>query len=192
MGLGRYLKFPFEDPDWAKKIIIGCVISIVPILNILALGYFMECIRFGARGIWVLPEWENWNEYVIQGLIGFLITVAYMLIPLIVFLLPGVGLLLSAVFFVIAGIIIPMAMANFAIKRDFIAALNLKEIFYQISKVINYYIMAYFVVLIVASLGIAICLGAPILAFIGSLLIFYSGLIYFNMIGQLYHAAMHG
>lgn len=192
MNLGMFLKYPLTDGDWGKKIIIGCVISIVPIINILALGYFMECIRMGIRGKQMLPEWNNWGEHFMQGLLALSVIAAYLLIPLIVAVLPGVGLFLSAVFFVIAGIIIPMALANFVIDQDFRAAFNLKAIIYQIGKVINYYIVAYFVLILLSCLGISICLGAPLLAFIGSLLIFYSGIVFFNLAGQLYHVAVYG
>lgn len=192
MDLEQFLKYPFADSDWVKKIIIGCVISIVPILNILTLGYFMECIRMGISGKQMLPEWNNWGEHFMQGLMALIIMVAYMLIPLIVLVIPGVGVFLLVVVFVIAGIMIPMALANYAINQDFKAAFNFKEIIYQIGKVINYYIVAYFALVLVSGLGSSICLGAPLVAFIGSLLIFYSGIVYFNMVGQMYHLAVYG
>lgn len=190
MDWEQVFKFPLQDPDWLKKILIGCLISMVPVLNILSLGYFMECITRGAKGRSTLPEWDNWREHLQQGLMALLITACYGLIPFMVLILPGIGVFLFAVVFIIIGIMVPMALANYAINQEFKSAVGIIEIFQQISRVTNYYITAYFAIILVLALGSSIFIGIPYLAFLGASLVFYCGIIYFFMVGQLYNEAL--
>ena len=41
MDLREYLLFPFRDPDWVRKLLLGCVVTLLPVVNILTLGYFL-------------------------------------------------------------------------------------------------------------------------------------------------------
>jgi hypothetical protein len=72
LDYGEFIKFPFQDREWLKKMVLGCIILIIPIVNILALGYFVECIRLGMQGKNFLPEWSDWEFYMRQGLMALL------------------------------------------------------------------------------------------------------------------------
>ncbi|MGI5921300.1 MAG: DUF4013 domain-containing protein [Syntrophomonadaceae bacterium] len=192
MHYKELLAFPFKDPEWVKKIILGCFISIVPVLNILAIGYFTECIRIGIRGEKRLPDWEDMGDLAKKGVTALVIIMAYMLIPFIILLLPGPGVFLLVLLFVLAGVMLPMALANYIVNMNIASAFNFQQIFYQIGRVTNDYLVAYLVLVLVYTLCGLIFFGAPLAAFLGSLLIFYSGVVYFTLVGLLYHIAVYG
>ena len=50
MDIGRSFTYMFEDQDWLKKILIGGVVNLIPIVNLAATGYFIEAIKNTAEG----------------------------------------------------------------------------------------------------------------------------------------------
>jgi hypothetical protein len=191
--LKQLLGFPFEDREWLIKMMMGSVITIVPILNFLSLGYFIRCINYGWRGIRKMPDWSNWSELFRDGLIAFGISLAYLIIPLILGSLmatiPGIGIVLASIIIFIMGLIIPMAIANYALRKNIKDAFSFGEIFYLVGRVFNYYIVGYLAVTLGVILGIALLLGIPFFGFIGGVLIFYCGIVFSNFLGAIYYQA---
>lgn len=71
MDFGRALRFPLQDGDWLKKIGIGTLITIVPILNFAAYGYALDVLNNVYRGRETpLPEWNDIGRLFVRGLIG--------------------------------------------------------------------------------------------------------------------------
>lgn len=93
------LHFPFQDPEWRKKFIIGGALIfanyIVPIVPMLAVaGYMMKIMGQAIQGEEPsLPEWDDWGDLIIEGLKGTGIAMIY--------LLPGYFLLISGYLFLI-------------------------------------------------------------------------------------------
>jgi hypothetical protein len=80
MNLQKALSYPFEDKQWASKIGLGAVISIVPILNFAWLGYIIELIRNVIKGdSSPLPGWDDLGKKFMDGLILFLAGLVYAL-----------------------------------------------------------------------------------------------------------------
>ncbi len=185
----EYAKFPFNDREWLKKTLLGCIFMIIPIVNILVLGYFVECIRLGIQGKTILPEWADWELYLRQGLMAVLIFVAYLGIPMlftfILHIIPILGIMVSALVTLLACAIVPMAIANCVISGNVVDAFKVGEIIYHIKKVIDYYAPAYLIMAIITAIAPAIVVGIPIISFAGVFLMFYSGLVFSNYIGQL-------
>ena len=73
---------PFQDPDWHKKILLGGIVSPLPILNFLTWGYayrvFINGLN-GAEGL-ALPTWADWRTYFRVGFWIFLITLGYVVL----------------------------------------------------------------------------------------------------------------
>lgn len=189
MDLHEHLLFPFRDPDWVRKLLLGCIITLIPVVNILALGYFIACLDMGLKGRQILPEWHGWPEMLSDGLQGLIICLAYLGIPIILtfalLAVPGVGSLLAALIFLLLGMLLPVALAAFSVSRDLRDAFRFKDILYQASLVLNEYIFAYLVTMFVMCLGVTINLAAPLLAVVGSLLIFYTGAVFCDLVGLL-------
>lgn len=96
--------YPFQDPKWKDKFLIGSVIAfagyIIPILPFLLIyGYMAEVIRgVIATGQPTLPEWDDWGKYFKDGLKLFGVVFVWLL-PLIILLL-----LALLVFFIGIGV----------------------------------------------------------------------------------------
>ena len=117
----------FGRPGWIPKALWGGLLSFVPILNVLALGYLLEfTLRLRRLGEWELPEWrdQNFPNLFAEGLRAFLILVAYVGIPLLA------GWLLSEIVdfltFDLLGIVshFPLAIAGFIAPFLFLSAIH--------------------------------------------------------------------
>jgi hypothetical protein len=80
MNLEKVFTYPFEDKQWASKIGLGALISIVPILNFTWIGYIIELIRRVIKGDPLpLPGWDDLGKKFMEGLILFLAGLVYAL-----------------------------------------------------------------------------------------------------------------
>jgi hypothetical protein len=78
MDIGVAFTYMFQDRDWLKKILIGGVISLIPIVNFAALGYMVQVVRNVRDGQDLpLPEWDQFGEYFVSGLYLFLVYLVY-------------------------------------------------------------------------------------------------------------------
>jgi hypothetical protein len=92
MDIGISFGYMFEDKDWLKKILIGGLISLIPIVNFAALGYMVQVIRNVRDGQALpLPEWDQFGEYFVSGLWLFVIFLIYSIPIIILACLQGVG-----------------------------------------------------------------------------------------------------
>lgn len=123
-------RFPFEGPDWPRKILIGGATGLFLELVFVGLAYFAsEEAAFGIAPLAVvvnlpvigyvlqvyegtlrwqlasLPEWEKWPRLFSGGLIGFFITLAYGIIPLLL-LLFGLSLLVKGGIILFLGMVL--------------------------------------------------------------------------------------
>jgi hypothetical protein len=101
MNIEKALTYPFEDHQWAGKVGIGVLISLVPILNFAWLGYMVELMRQVTKGNPLpMPDWNNLGKKFMDGLFLFLAGFVYAL-PVI--LLVGVPLAFMIVPAIMAG-----------------------------------------------------------------------------------------
>jgi hypothetical protein len=84
MDIGKAFGFVFEDEEWIKKLLLGALITLIPIFGQFALmGYIVAIIRNVLAGSYrPLPEWENLGEYFKDGLMVWIAGLVYSL-PLI-------------------------------------------------------------------------------------------------------------
>jgi uncharacterized membrane protein len=70
MDIGRSFNFVTQDPNWIAKVLITAVVMAVPVVNFAATGYCLEVIRRTYQGTDLpLPEWEQFGDYFVRGLI---------------------------------------------------------------------------------------------------------------------------
>ena len=74
MDLKFALQRPFTD---IKKLLIGILLSVIPLVNFFSFGYQIECARLTLKKKKNLPEWKNWKELFINGLLYFIIVLIY-------------------------------------------------------------------------------------------------------------------
>ncbi len=83
MNIGKSLSYVFEDKKWIEKVLIGGLVSLIPILgSILLSGYIIELVRNVRKGEpEPLPAWDNWGDKLATGFKLFIIILVWM-IPL--------------------------------------------------------------------------------------------------------------
>lgn len=99
-NLREVLSYPFRDPKWLEKFLIGSLLFLVSFLVLpllLIYGYFAEMLRNAIEGKELsLPEWDEWEKKFTEGarlsLIGLIsmLPLAIFFIFVFVFLFAGV------------------------------------------------------------------------------------------------------
>ncbi len=78
MDIGKSFSYVFEDPQWLKKVLIGGIINLIPIVNFAATGYWLEETKRVYEGRELpLPEWDNFGGYFMKGLVALVATLIY-------------------------------------------------------------------------------------------------------------------
>lgn len=94
MNFGDTLTFPMEDDDWIVTVLIGGALAFFGIFLLIPLfavyGYMIEVMRGAVEGETEPPAFENWGDLFVDGIKGFVIVIAYQIVPMIV----GGGILL--------------------------------------------------------------------------------------------------
>lgn len=89
MDIGKSFSFPFEDERWLSKSVIGAIVAIVPIVNFAWLGYLIELLRAVMAGTpKPLPEWGNFGEKWVKGLLLTFASMIYAIPALILACIP--------------------------------------------------------------------------------------------------------
>lgn len=85
IDLNRITSFMGKDRDVTNKLLIGGAVSLIPILNFAAGGYALNMFQNVLKGnddSEVMPDWSNFGEHFMKGLMVFVIGFCYMLVPL--------------------------------------------------------------------------------------------------------------
>lgn len=87
------IKKPFTD---ITKLIIGIILSIIPIIHWLAKGFILECSGMGkTKPSKKMPEWKAWGRLFVKGLASDIILLIYAIPAVLVFLV-GAGTFIGA------------------------------------------------------------------------------------------------
>lgn len=173
MDIGRSFTYMFEDQDWVKKVLIGGVVNLIPIVNFAATGYFIEAVRNTAEGRELpLPEWDDFGGKFMKGLMagiaGFLYALPIMIVVGIIFGLtaaiagslegdtaeivssacPLIGNCLLLVYMILLMLILPAATIRYALSGQFGAFFRFGDIMALIKANIGGYIIALLVALV--------------------------------------------
>jgi hypothetical protein len=85
VDVGRAINYVFQDPDWVKKIAIGGVLLLLPVVGwLIVSGYYMRNARNVALGDDSrLPEWNDFGGDLVRGALYFVTGIVWAL-PVIV------------------------------------------------------------------------------------------------------------
>ncbi|MEM5814326.1 MAG: DUF4013 domain-containing protein [Candidatus Aenigmatarchaeota archaeon] len=64
------IKRPFSD---ITKLVIGIVVMLIPIVNILGIGYLIRCAKLTFKKDASLPEWTDWVNMFVTGIFVLII-----------------------------------------------------------------------------------------------------------------------
>ena len=183
MDFGKAFSFVFEDEDWIKKIVVGGLISLIPVIGaFLVLGWGVEVIKRVIRDdAEILPDWSDFGGYLARGFMVFLVAFVYMLPVILLQVCSSLPFLyesaddtlitiftivtvcfgcLTTLYSIAAYLFLPAAIANYADTDDISAAFKLGEIFKMVRDNIGTYAMVLLggiVAGLVASLGTIAC-----------------------------------
>jgi len=213
MEIGESIKYPTTDNDWIKKVVIGGILGMIPIVNFIVQGYYLKILKGSIENKSGMPEWEDWGNLFIKGLIVFIISIIYMLIPIIVIsisvggaILAAIsggteamiaaigaaagGLLIAFILMLISLLLLPMALAIYAKEESFGSAFRFGEIINRIFSNFGSYILVYLVI-IVLGIIVGIITGIlNIIPYLGMVIAifanFYIVAVAANMFGEVY------
>ncbi|NLT73472.1 MAG: DUF4013 domain-containing protein [Chloroflexi bacterium] len=175
MDIGKSFSYVLEDKDWVKKVAIGGVVTIIPILNLVSTGYGLRVLKNVAEERQEpLPEWDDWGGDFVKGLI---LVVAGLIYALPAIFVSGIGAIVTVVagdtggdlegvaavlmlginclawiWGVLVGLWTPAAMVNYVSKGEFTAFFEFQRIWELISNNLGAYVTA-IVVSIIASIA---------------------------------------
>jgi hypothetical protein len=219
MDVAKSVTYTFEDEKWVVKVLVGGILSAIPIATFLVGGYMIEAVRNIALGTAeALPEWDDWGQKFIRGVLSWLIDLVYNLPTILIgFCLSmalsiagegdngnGLGALLSlcfgmpmALYGLIVGLWLPAARLRYALSDNVADAFQFREIWDFISANLGNYALA-IVAMIVAAValvvvgivlaGVTCGLGLILFPFIG----FVRYAIMAHLLGQVYREAQVG
>lgn len=196
------LKSPTLDEDWLKKVVIGGLLSFIPVLNLVVSGYVLRKLRMAAMGEPNLPEWKGWGELFVGGLKLLVVVFVYLLVPILFIVLSAIGfeasdhpargmLALSGIFvasvlMVVFALFLPMAAARLAMTDSIGEALRFGDIYHRVRMVLGDYLLAYAVLVIVYMVLMALS-QIPFAGVVLSVFaLFYVYLAFSSIFGRLY------
>jgi hypothetical protein len=215
MEFGKAFSFPFEDQDWIKKLGIAGLLMIIPIVGWLAVaGWGIEITRrVIQREPHPLPDWSNFGDYLMKGLMVWVVGFVYSL-PLIlisacqqgaaVFLQNGDGgdtittaITVLSIFFgcitfffsIILGLVLPAAYGKLAVTGQIGPALRFGEVIGMVRKTPTPFLICLLgsiAASIVGALGIIVCIIGAFFTYA------YAMIINAHLWGQAYNEASGG
>jgi len=154
------VKYPISD--WKKLLTLGILflLSFLLIPAFLAIGYAFRALKATIAGFDELPEFDEWGEMFIDGVKVFVVSIAYMIIPLIIIFAGiflqagGIITVVGSILAIIFGLLLTIAIAHMAFNDSQLgAAFRISEILDVIADIgwVDY-IIWYIVVIIVAGI----------------------------------------
>ncbi len=213
MEFGKAFSFAFEDPDWLKKLGIGALLMIIPIIGWLVVaGWGIEITkRVIQRDPQPLPDWNDFGGYLIKGLQVFVIGFVYSLpVTLLNVCQQGITLFsqqgnnsdqtmlniimvvgicfgcVSFLYSIFLGFILPAALGNFAATGQMGAGFRFGDVFAMVRAAPMAYLMAFLggiVAGIIAVVGLVACIIGVLVTSV------YAYTINAHLYGQAYNEA---
>ena len=185
MDVGKSVGYVFEDQKWTNKLLIGMLVSIIPIVNFALLGWVIDIMRnVSRREPLPLPEWGDFGDKFVKGAILFVVGLIYSLpallltCPLLILpftrgdfgrdgqqavasLFVGTTLALScviALYGLLLSFLMPAIYLNFARKGTFGACFEFGEIWRIMSRNLSDYIVAWLIIIVIG-IGASFLIG---------------------------------
>ena len=207
MDYGKAFAYPFDDKEWVTKLLIGGILALIPIVNLVVLGYMLKVTKNVADGAeQPLPGWDDFADYFVKGLISFLGILVWALPALVV---AGVVVVLglaagseasadysgplsacvfglnclSSLYGLFLAAVLPAALTQYAVSGDFGAFFRFGEMFRFITSNLGNYVVAIllaWVAQFVAGFGVILCVVGVIFTQ------FWASLVGAHLFGQVY------
>jgi len=176
----------FSDKNWLKKCAIGGVVSLIPIVNILALGYLYQIFMLGrSEKTIALPEWDDLKTLFLDGLRFLVIILLFAGLPLVAATLLAeftvdseiARLPLIPILFIV-GPLTSAALYLYSVKQDIGDSFNVEALRIMLRKAAVTYTLPTF-----AYLGVCLLVVAPLGLLLLPFPFFFGGVFYFYLMG---------
>jgi len=218
--LDEALSYPRDDDDPLMPFLIGSgllLVSFVIGVTIIPLyGYLLQVLDDGRTGARGLPEFEDWETIIVDGLKMFVVNLLYTGIPgvimgivvsitvfaalfsgfldqgagaviLVVLLVGGLVSLLALALVIAGSLMMPAALGRMRAEDDFSAALEVREVF-AIAKNSDYLVAVVLAWIVAFVFGLVGGLLSIIL--VGLPILVYGFMVTFHLYGQGYARAV--
>lgn len=191
--IGDAISYPTQHDDWLKTVLIGGALIFLSFLVIpafLLFGYQIRVLRYAATDEQAPPTFGEWDDLIVDGLKGVVITIAYIFIIEFILVI-GVMMdsivgsiitLLASLLLIAAMYLLPVALTNFALTGSIRDAFDISTITdagftsdYLVALILSFVVGLVFQ--IVASLSM-------LLLFAGVFVLFYAIIVTNYIIGQ--------
>jgi hypothetical protein len=215
MDIGRSFSYITEDEDWWKQVLIGGLLTLIPVVGpFYAMGYMVQVVKNVIEGREVpLPDaLEDFGDKLLKGLIIWVVMVIYALPLIIIATCSGLGLgILSdamrdpnasdtvgsiwgacvgcfgLLYGILLGLIAPFAYGRYADTGELGEALKLGQIWDMLQKNIG---PAFVVLVVTIVAGLLASVAGVILCLIGTFATsFFANLVIAHLYGSLYRQA---
>ena len=205
MDVGESFGYVFRDEKWLTKVLIGGIVSAIPVAGLAAIGYVLRTLRNVATGdVRPLPDWGEFGDHFVKGLMVFTAGLIYAIpvillaaIAAIVAAVAGVGsdqatlagvlligglAALAGVYTLVLALWLPAATASYSLSGEFGDLFAFARIWALIARNPSSYIVALLVAWLAALVASAV---GGILCGIGTLFTgFWAGLVYAYTLGR--------
>jgi hypothetical protein len=205
MDFGKSFTYVFEDKDWVKKVAIGGVVTLVPILNFVGVGYSLRTLKRVSEGDpQPLPEWDDWGGDFVRGLMAsFVAPLIYSVPAIALAILYGIvvaiassggssdGFMalcstaltcLTTLWSILVAVWLPAGLIRYATEGEFGAFFRFAELWSFIRENLSNYIVAILLIIVAALVA---SIAGSILCGIGIIFTtFWAMLVAAHLLGQ--------
>ncbi len=187
MDVGRSFTYMLKQPGGIGKLILGGILMLIPIVGwALVGGYALRTLRSVADGNDTLPEWTDWGDLFVKGLLAWVVSFVFDIPGLVLSRLGTPGSFLSTLWSIVVLIVLPAALIRFATRDNFGAAFEFGAIIDFIKANSSNYILAVIlgvVASIIAGFGVILLVIGVIFT------IFWSAMVWSHLMGSVYRAS---
>jgi len=183
MDIGKSFTYVFEDKDWVTKVLIGGLLTLIPIVNLVVIGYALRVTKNVADGLeQPLPNWDDLGDYFVKGFMATLGSLVWAL-PMLLFGLVmailsafgvdsssqqeslfsicalGTSCVMVAYGFLVSALL-PAAYARYATTGEFVVFFQIGKLFRFIGANLGNYIVALLLTIVasfIAGFGMILC-----------------------------------
>ena len=128
MDIGRAFSAIFEDQDWIKKVLMGGLFFLLIVTIPASIGYALRWVRGIVEGDdRRLPEWDNFGELWIQGLVAICILFLWALPGALLSRIPCAGAVLGILWQIATMFVFAYIWVRFATTQNFSVAFEFQE-----------------------------------------------------------------
>ena len=208
------LKAPMLDEHWLKKVLLGGVLLLIPIVSLTVYGYILRTTRMAALGEGKLPEWNEWRGLFVGGLKLLVLSLLYLLIPILVLLAllfatdysysdGYAGLVVPLAVYILLAVVatffLSMAAVKLAVSNSLRESLRVGGVCRRMKIVFNDFLRGFVLALLIivalyalpklSAIGAMSIELAIVLTLVSVFLLFYFSLAFAILFGRLYALA---